>query len=70
MIVWSLLCSLVKVPQSTGTVDRELVTVKMSVRHWVASETPRPTGVVTLAATLIVLVLGPVMTKFIKSRRS
>ena len=58
------------VPHRTGTVDSELVTVKISVRHCVASDTPKPAGLVTFNATLIVLVLGPVMTKLMKSRRS
>lgn len=63
----ALLWSLVKVPQTVGTEPVGLVTVKVSVVHWVASETTTPPGLFNKA---VALVLGPVMTNEMKSSRS
>ncbi len=72
-----LLCSPVLTPQmGDGLGPSGLDTLKVSVRHWVNSVTgtvpPSPTTPAFLMrfVTTTVLILGPVMTKLAKSRRS
>ena len=68
------LCSPVFVPQITGLLFCELVTENVSVRHWVAKvAAPPPASLgapLSILVTEVVSVLGPVMTKVSKSKRS
>jgi len=64
----------VLVPQITGgDCPPGDVTVKVSVRHWVAWEEATPFVVMLparVAVVEVVMVLGPAMTNILKSRRS
>ena len=68
------LCSPVFVPQITGLLFCELVTENVSVRHCVAKvAAPPPASLgapLRILVTEVVSVLGPVMTKVSKSKRS
>lgn len=69
------LCSPVLVPQITGALEAPpgLVTVKVSVKHWLEVLAPFPPALMAPFKTftvVVVNVLGPVMVKVLKSSLS
>ncbi len=75
IILDNILCLLVLTPQITGGVMPELLTLKVSVRHWVARDWARPVAALVTSpffvlSTELEAVCGPVMVKEVKSSLS